>query len=94
VIDREKYALELPDGTHVTSTINAANEYGTTPPAFLIAAKKAGLTRYAKRTAKSQIAHYWIVDEVEDLVRQRLGAAIRPDTDSPFIEAPYEIKGG
>lgn len=93
MIDREKHAQQLPDGTDVCDTLTAANEYGATPPAFIAAAKKAGLRRWATRSPRGQICHYWAVDEVEDLRRQRFAAFVEIEAESPFVEAPYEVKG-
>lgn len=95
MINREKHARQLPDGTYVTGSLTAAAEYGATLPAFLAAAKKAGLKRYASRTAKGQVGHWWIVDEVEELKRQRFGAAVAlegSEDDNPFVEAPYDTE--
>lgn len=93
MIDREKHARQLPDGTDVCGTLTGAAEYGATPPAFLAAAKKAGLKRYAARNKSGQVAHYWVVDEVEELKRQRLGASLILEDDTEFVEAPYEAEG-
>ena len=94
MIDRDKHTKQLPDGRHVCGVHTAAKEYGATPPAFMAAAKKAGLTRYAARTAKGQVAHFWLVDEVEKLKRQRFGAMVSVDEEGPFVEAPYdEVEG-
>lgn len=93
MIDRIKHARQLPDGTHLCGTLTAAHEYGATPQGFAIAAKKAGLKRYAARSEKGQVAYYWIVDEVEELARKRFGGTIAPDDENPFVEAPYEAEG-
>lgn len=93
MIDRDKRARQLPDGTYVCGTLEAAHEYGATPPAFAAAAKRAGLKRYAARTESGQVSHYWEVDAVEELKRQRFGNSVILEEDSPFVEAPYEVEG-
>ncbi|WP_300678475.1 hypothetical protein [Nocardioides sp.] len=91
MIDRSK-CRQLPDGTDLIGTLGAAHEYKTTPPAFIEAAKKAGLKRYATRTVRGQVAHLWEVDAVEELARQRFANSLVVETDD-IVEAPYESEG-
>ena len=91
MIDRSK-CRQIPDGTNLIDTLGAAHEYKATPPAFVNAAKKAGLKRYATRTVRGQIAHLWEVDAVEELARQRFANAVVIEIDD-IVEAPYESEG-
>jgi hypothetical protein len=89
VLDRSKNGRSLPDGTHVIDTLTAAHLYGTTPPGFTMAAKKAGLKRYAARGNRGAVSHYWITDEVEALAASRFRSTLVIEADD-IVEAPYD----
>jgi hypothetical protein len=88
-IDRAQEGRHLPDGTHIVDTLTAAACYGTTPPGFTHAAKKAGLKRYAARGRRGMVSHYWITDEVEALAASRFGGSLILEADD-IVEAPYD----
>ena len=76
-INRDKYARQLPDGTHVCDTLTAASEYGTTPPrartlyrAYRSAGGPAELTGLGDFTMPLAVLHPEIAGPIDEVIAE------------------------
>lgn len=90
-IDRDKTGRMLPDGKHIIDTLVGANAAGLTPPAFIAAAKRAGIKRWAARGRRGAVSHFWDTDAVEVMIAERFSKSLTPVVaEDEIVELPYD----
>jgi hypothetical protein len=81
--------LRLTDGREVIGTLAAANEIRVTPAYFPKIAKSEGLQRFARRSEKGVVAHFYLVDEIAALKAKRQNLVPEIPADD-FVALPFE----